>query len=69
MSLMSINKLILFVFVSLIQYIWNVELGELEIQGIEPNGGPEYGETRVTVRLKDFNTDLIDEYDRPKVSL
>jgi len=64
---MSINKLIILLFVSLIQYIFGVELGQLEIQGIEPNGGPEYGETRVVVRLKEFNTDLINEYDRPKV--
>lgn len=67
MSLMSLNKLFVLVFVSLLKNILGVELTELEILGIEPNGGPIYGETRVTVRLKDFNTDLIDEYDRPKV--
>lgn len=67
MSLISLNKLLVYLFVSFFQYILGAELTQLEILGIEPLGGPEYGETRVSVRLKDFNKDLIDDYDRPKV--
>jgi hypothetical protein len=57
----------LFILLSLIELFFNKEVGQLEILGIEPNAGPVYGETRVLVRLKDFDRDLIDEYDRPKV--
>lgn len=65
---MIIKEFILLTFLSLIEIILNKELGQLEILGIEPNAGPVYGETRVTVRLKDFDADLIDDYDKPKVS-
>ena len=65
---MIIKGFILLTFLSLIELILNKELGQLEILGIEPNAGPVYGETRVTVRLKDFDADLIDDYDKPKVS-
>lgn len=61
-------KFFLLVFSALVQKILNAEVSELEIMGIEPNAGPVYGETRVTVRLRDFDTSLIDSYDRPKVS-
>ena len=54
---------------TLIEYILNIEVPPLEILGIEPLGGPVYGETRVLVRIKDFNRELIDDYDRPKVSI
>jgi hypothetical protein len=40
---------------------------DLEILGIEPNAGPTYGETRVIVRLKDFDKNLIDNYPHPNV--
>lgn len=62
-------KFLLLVFSALVKLILNAEVSDLEILGIEPNAGPVYGETRVTVRLRDFNKDLIDTYDRPKVSL
>ena len=65
---MIIKEFILLTLLSLIELVLNKELGQLEILGIEPNAGPVYGETRVTVRLKDFDADLIDDYDRPKVS-
>ena len=38
---------------------------EISILGIEPNGGLTSGETRVLVRLKNFNTELIDTYPHP----
>mgnify|MGYP000973802848 CR=1 FL=1 len=40
---------------------------DLEILGIEPQSGPVYGETRVIVRLKDFNSELIESYPHPSV--
>jgi hypothetical protein len=40
---------------------------EIKLLGIEPMSGPEYGETRVLVRMKDFQTDLKDDYPNPKV--
>ena len=54
--------------ITIINIINSLEVPPLEILGIEPNGGPVYGDTRVLVRIKDFNRDLIDDYDRPKVS-
>ena len=38
---------------------------DIRILGIEPNSGPETGETRVLVRLQNFNIDLIDDYPHP----
>ena len=67
--MMSFMRLTLFLLISILQYVLGVELKELEIIGIEPNGGPLSGHTRVTVRLKEFDKDLIDDYDRPKVRL
>ena len=44
----------------------SLEDGEkISILGIEPNGGLTSGETRVLVRLKNFNTDLITVYPHP----
>ena len=37
----------------------------ISIQGIEPNGGLTKGETRVLVRLKNFNAELISTYPHP----
>ena len=58
----------LIILLSILEFILGKEVGQIEIQGIEPNSGPVYGETRVLVRVKDFDRDLIDDYDRPKVS-
>jgi hypothetical protein len=66
-------KHISFIISITILYLTNIfksiekKVSPLEILGIEPNAGPEYGETRVLVRLKDFDKDLIDDYPRPKV--
>ena len=38
---------------------------DIRIMGIEPNSGPETGETRVLVRLQNFNKDLIPTYPHP----
>lgn len=63
-----IKALFLLCIIYLIDIIKSIEVPPIEILGIEPNGGPVYGDTRVLVRIKDFNRDLIDDYDRPKVS-
>ena len=56
--------LILTIFLTLSEY--SLEDGEkILIQGIEPNGGLTSGETRVLVRLKNFNSDLITTYPHP----
>lgn len=60
-------KRFLFLATFLVHLILGKEPMELEILGIEPNAGPTYGETRVLVRLKSFDRDLIDDYDKPKV--
>lgn len=60
-------KIAFLVISALVKAIFSIELTQLEILGIEPNAGPEYGETRVTVRLNNFDKNLIDDYDRPKV--
>lgn len=59
-------KIFLITLTAIIKYVFTVDIGEIEITGIEPNSGPVYGETRVTVRLKNFDKNLIDDYDRPK---
>lgn len=61
-------KRILLLLVGIIaEAIQGMEFPTIVIQGIEPLGGPAYGETRVTVRIKDFDKSLIDDYPRPKV--
>ena len=65
MNLMSL-KIFLISLTAIIKYVCSVEIGEIEMTGIEPNSGPVYGETRVTVRFKKFDRNLINEYDRPK---
>ena len=62
-----IMKFAFLVIFSTLKLVIPAELTQLEIQGIEPNAGPVYGETRVTVRLNNFDSSLIDAYDRPKV--
>lgn len=65
---MTTFKFALFVISTLAKLVWSSDLPDLEILGIEPNAGPVYGETRVTVRIKNFDKNLIDTYDRPTVS-
>ena len=64
---MSIRKklipLFLVIFITLSNY--SLEEDKILIQGIEPNGGLTSGETRVLVRLKNFNADLIATYPHP----
>jgi hypothetical protein len=60
-------KFALIVISTIAKLVWSSDLPDLEILGIEPNGGPVYGETRVTVRMKNFDNSLIDIYDRPSV--
>lgn len=54
-------------FFGLFGVIQSIEPQDLEIMGIEPNAGPIYGETRVTVRMREFDKSLIDSYPHPKV--
>lgn len=63
---MTINFALL-VITAIFKLVLGADLTEIEILGIEPNAGPVYGETRVTVRMKDFDKNLIDTYDRPTV--
>ena len=59
----KIIPLIITILVTLSNY--SLAEDEISIQGIEPNGGLTSGETRVLVRLKNFNTDLISTYPHP----
>ena len=52
----------------LIQRIRLQEEVMLEIDGIEPNAGPLYGETRVLVRIKNFKDKYTELYPQPKVN-
>ena len=47
------------------QSISSEENLNIRIKGIEPASGPTTGETRVIVRLDNFNADLIDDYPHP----
>ena len=60
------RNLIPFIFIIFLT-LWNYSLtqDDISIQGIEPNGGLTSGETRVLVRLKNFNSDLITTYPHP----
>lgn len=51
---------------TLLEYSRTLAPTDVVIQGIEPNSGPVSGETRVIVRLKDFDKNLIESYPRPK---
>ena len=61
----SIFKLI-FILYSFVMILAD-QFPELKLQGIEPNGGPDYGETRVIVRFSNLTQDLIKKYPYPKV--
>lgn len=60
-----IFKLILFIFSFGLAFA--EEIPELQILGIEPNAGPDYGETKVVVRLDKLTKDLISKFPSPKV--
>lgn len=62
----SIYKFILFIYT--IGHVLSEEIPELKILGIEPNAGPDYGETRVTVRLSNLSREFIEKYPYPKVN-
>ena len=62
----SIYKLILFIYS--FGLILSDEFPEFKILGIEPNAGPEYGETRVIVRFSNLTQELINIYPYPKVN-
>lgn len=64
---MLLSKIWYFICLCFLRGIKSLDPHDLEIMGIEPNSGPVYGETRVLVRFKDFNTNLIEEYPHPKV--
>jgi hypothetical protein len=64
MLISILYKIILLTFIGLCK---TADPQEVEIMGIEPHSGPVFGETRVLVRLKELNPDLIDDYPRPKV--
>ena len=54
-----------FFIIFLTHFNYSLSEDEISIQGIEPNGGLTSGETRVLVRLKNFNSDLIATYPHP----
>ena len=64
---MSFKKKLIPIFLIVFLTLSNYSLAddEVSIQGIEPNGGLTSGETRVLVRLKNFNQDLIATYPHP----
>ena len=59
----KIPPLILTIFLTLLNF--SLQEDKISILGIEPNGGLTNGETRVLVRLKNFNSDLIATYPHP----
>ena len=59
------NILIPLIFIILALSNYTLAEDAISIQGIEPNGGLTTGETRVLVRLKNFNSDLISTYPHP----
>ena len=64
---MSFKRKLIPIFLIVFLTLSNYSLAddEVSIQGIEPNGGLTSGETRVLVRLKNFNQDLIATYPHP----
>jgi hypothetical protein len=40
---------------------------KLKLQGIEPNAGPDTGETRVLVRFEEIDISIKETYPHPKV--
>ena len=64
--LKKINFQKLLIFFTLIYSSIARDFEDIEILGIEPNSGLLSGETRVQVRIKDFDTTLIDDFPHPK---
>ena len=64
---MNFKKKMIPLIITILLSLTNLSLAEdeISIQGIEPNGGLTKGETRVLVRLKNFNADLISTYPHP----
>ena len=62
----SIYKIFLFIY-SLSLIFCEDNFPKLQMLGIEPNAGPDYGETRLLVRLVNLTKDLILKYPTPKV--
>jgi hypothetical protein len=62
----SIYKIFLFIY-SLSLIFCEDNFPKLQMLGIEPNAGPDYGETRLLVRLENLTKDLILKYPTPKV--
>ena len=66
---MKIPLIFIYIFITFITITKSVKETKLNtdtrIEGIEPNSGPTHGETRVLVRLKNFNQELIPEYPHP----
>lgn len=61
----SIYKFVIFIYS--LALIYCDDFPELQILGIEPNAGPDYGETRVLVRLENLTKALRLKYPSPKV--
>ena len=64
MIIKSLCNLIVLIYLACIKA---KDLEDVEILGIEPNSGPVYGETRVLVRIKEFDVNLIEDFPHPKV--
>ena len=67
---MFLNKIFVFVISLLINKMkLQDEFFDIEITGIEPNAGPLFGETRVLVRIKDFQKRMEELYPKPIVNI
>lgn len=67
MKIMKIFSRLLLLIILTAFKIFAKDPENIEILGIEPNSGLISGDTRVQVRLKDFDTELIDDYPHPMV--
>ena len=65
---MLFRNIFAFITISLFEIILLQEEVMVEIDGIEPNAGPLYGETRVLVRLKNLNEKYVNLFPLPKVN-
>ena len=66
---MLLSTLWYFLFLGFLGGMKSLSLDDLEVMGIEPNAGPSYGDTRVLVRFKNFDPNLIEDHPRPRVKI
>jgi hypothetical protein len=56
-----------FIFLAILALIKSQEY-KLQLLGIEPNAGPDSGETRVLIRFAEIDRGIKEEYPHPKVN-